>query len=292
VSRAARAPCRPSAAAPRPGAPASSESEQLPPDGFVDAMLEEAWLEATAAAPATQELRQDAALAEGLARRLQTTLRPYGMTVERKESVAVEKRIVCRRDIVLVRHDSLEHHPILMVEIGTSNAEWWSKMDLALSYLPVLRDGNGELAHPVLFALLTVESNTMEDAAAAAAAAAASVAASGVASVAAPAAYAAPAGAADDAAASFKAGRIATFLATSPHAKPTGGEHFRIMLLSRAETADLSALSAELGRAVCAACLVPSWVAASLRPPGDDDNRHESLGPDCLKVGNKVRNEM
>lgn len=61
------------------------------------------------------------------------------------------------------------------------------------------------------------------------------------------------------------------------------------MLLSRAETADLGAMSAELGRVVSAACLLPSWVEASLRPSVDDKYRHEPLRPDVHKVDNKVR---
>lgn len=164
------------------------------------AVLGEAWLEATDAADNKQE-SQEAVVADGLERRLRDVLRPYRMTEERKELVAVEKRIVFVAEISFwseKRRSSTIRFSWSRSGFATPTGGT-STMDLVLDYLSALRDRNGEFAYPVLLALLTVGSNkgkeNDEDAAG---------------------------NAASDA--SFKAARIATFLATSPHARPTGAE--------------------------------------------------------------------
>lgn len=139
---------------------------------------------------------------------------------------------------------------MLAIEVGLSNSGGWQTMDQILKYLVGLRDHDEKFTHPVLLCVLTIET---------------------------------------DRGCVFTGARIGTVLATCTNSSPAQTKDFRLALLCRVETADLNALSAELARVVRAACILPSWVAASRQAPADESSRHEYLGPNCRRVGGKVR---
>jgi hypothetical protein len=193
---------------------------------------------------------QETDLTDNLSKKMDEALQPYQMTVVHNKALENTKS---RPDIV-VRHASSSGHPVLGIEVGLSNAGWWKKVDQCLMYLVGLRNNEHEFKHPVLLTVLTIESRRRKKKSV------------------------------------FSWARIGTFLATSTKTTPSVVPDFRISLLHRAETMRLRTLSAELGKLMRAACLLPAWASApslgdGLRPRP----RHEYLGPNCRRVGSVVR---
>jgi hypothetical protein len=183
-----------------------------------------------------------------LSQEMTEALRPYQLTVEHNKQL---ENTTYRPDIVA--RQATTRHPVLVIEVALSNAEWWQKVDQCLMYLIWLRDSRRELKHPVLLTVLTIESATRNNKSV------------------------------------FSKARIGTFLATSTKSAPSVVRDFRLALLHRAETTSATILSVQLGQLMRAACLLPAW--ASAPSPTDDQGRprHEYLGPNCRRVGSKVR---
>lgn len=182
-----------------------------------------------------------------LSREMAEALRPYQMTVEHDRPLRGTKY---RPDIVVREASTL--HPVLVIEVGLSNAGWWQKVDQGLMYLPFLRGSTRELKHPVVLAVLTIESVMRNNRSV------------------------------------FSEARIGTFLATSTKPAPAVVHDFRLALLHRAETTSAAFLSLQLGQLMRAACLLPAWASAP-SPMEGGRPRHEYLGPNCRRVGAKVR---
>jgi hypothetical protein len=181
-----------------------------------------------------------------LSEKMIKALQPHQMTVEHDKSLP---NTSCRPDIVV--RQSSTGHPVLVIEVGLSNAGWWQKMDQCLMYLPWLRDSENQLKHPVLLSVLTIESRMRKKKSV------------------------------------FSFARIGTFLATSTKTAPPVVPDFRLALLHRAEATSSRALSEELGKLMRAACLLPAWASAP-SPTEGHRPRDEYLGPNCRRVGSKV----
>jgi hypothetical protein len=181
---------------------------------------------------------------------MREALRPYGMSAEHSPGVPIAKGKEGRPDI-MVRHNATGH-PALMIEAYLHNESWWQKMDQSLLYLVGLKNADNHFTHPVLLTVITVDTEKKEGRNL------------------------------------FHSARIGTFLVTCNKPVPTDKGDFRLALLRRRETTDLDVMSAELGRVMRAASLVPHWAAALARQPNDELHRHEYLGPNCRRVGNKV----
>jgi hypothetical protein len=76
----------------------------------------------------------------------------------------------------------------------------------------------------------------------------------------------------------FQSGRLGVFLVT-PRAKE---KDFRLCLLSRTESGDLTGLSRAFGKVLRAACRLATLDA-------DPTADYEYLGPSCCRVGKQVR---
>jgi hypothetical protein len=185
--------------------------------------------------------------AAGLSEKMKEALQPYQMSVDHDKSLPNTSY----RPGIVVRQASTGH-PLLLIEVGLSNAGWWQKMNQCTMYLPWLRDFENELKHPVLLSVLTIESGMRKRKPV------------------------------------FSLARIGMFLATSTKTAPSVVPDFRLALLHRAEATGSRALSEELGKLMRAACLLPAWASAP-SPTEGHRQRHEYLGPNCRRVGSKVR---
>jgi hypothetical protein len=183
-----------------------------------------------------------------LSQEMAEVLRPYELTVEHNKQLA---NTTYRPDIVV--RTASTRHPVLAIEVGLSNADWWQKVDQCLMYSIWLRDSQRELKHPVLLTVLTIESVMKKNQSV------------------------------------FSKARIGTFLATSTKSTPSVVHDFRLALLHRAETTSATILSVQLGQLMRAACLLPAWASApSPTPLHGGRPRHEYLGPNCRRVGSNV----
>lgn len=84
----------------------------------------------------------------------------HNLTVEHDAEVDLGDGTWGKPD-VMVRNASTRH-PVLVIEVGTSNDFWWKKVDKCLKYAVGLYDDQGKFTHPVLVTVLTVECETKE----------------------------------------------------------------------------------------------------------------------------------
>jgi hypothetical protein len=251
-----------------PPAPPQQQQQQQPPPpqmqmqpqpqpqpprwGDFDALLQEVCIDWLLRAGVAGQVPYEPTLTGKLSKRMHRALAPHGMTSKHNGSVLTQDETVKGKPDILVR-EAANRHPVLTIEVGLSNSGWWQKIDQSLKYLVGLRDQDEKFTQPVLLCVLTIET---------------------------------------DRGCVFTGARIGTFLATCTTSSPTQTKDFRLAMLRRVETADLTLLSAELAKVVRAACLLPSWVAATRQAPADENSRHEYLGPNCRRVGNKARLKM
>ena len=129
---------------------------------------------------------------------------------------------------VLVRrvaHDkSSSTAPVLLIEVGLQNEDWWKKVDQGITYVQALTKVDGEkrdrahFTEPMLFTVITIETKNRE----------------------------------------LMSARLGVFLCTQR--KPESpSDDFRVALLWRTETKDLQELSKAFGRMLRATCLLPKW---------------------------------
>jgi hypothetical protein len=233
-----------------PPPPQQPRQPQPPRWGDFDTLLQEAFVDWLLRAGVQGRVPYEPALTGKLSERMNRALAPHGMTSDHNSSVRTEVETVTGRPDILVREAAANRHPLLAIEVGLSNSDWWQKMDQILKYLVGLRDNDDKFTQPILLCVLTIET---------------------------------------DRGCVFAGARIGTFLATCTKTSPAQTKDFRLAMLRRAETTDLALLSTELAKVVRAACLLPSWVAATRQVPADENFRQEYLGPNCRRVGNKVR---
>lgn len=129
--------------------------------------------------------------------------------------------------------------PVLVVEVGLLNADWWKKLDQGLMYAP----GVQNFTKPYLFVVLTVDVIKGDPL-------------------------------------KIEGGRMGVFLITPRDDFDDENAHyllrFRMSLLCRVETKDLTELSHNFGRVIRAAYLLPGWNAT--------DSSYHYLGPSCCRV--------
>ena len=129
---------------------------------------------------------------------------------------------------VLVRrvaHDkSSSTAPVLLIEVGLQNEDWWKKVDQGITYVQALTKVDDEkrdtarFTEPMLFTVVTIAKTNRESMSA----------------------------------------RLGVFLCTQR--KPESpSDDFRVALLWRTETKDLQELSKAFGRMLRATCLLPKW---------------------------------
>jgi hypothetical protein len=220
------------------------------PDDSCDDVLKvsvEQWL---SAANAVGAIPLEERLTGPLSTRMRETLREHGMTVSHDAKLEGTGG----SPDILVRGRAGRHHrhPVLMIEVGLHNAEWWRKVDRILKYIVGPKGQDGTFAHPVLTTVLTVELDKERGRSV------------------------------------FMNARIGTFLVTCATSRPSNARDVRAALLRRVETNDLHVLSKEMGRVIRAACFLPDWVDSSRQFPIDENHRQEYLAPHCRRVGSKV----
>jgi hypothetical protein len=158
---------------------------------------------------------------------------------------------------VLVRrvaHDkSSSTAPVLLIEVGLQNEDWWKKVDQGIMYLQALTkvDGNDDekedkarFTKPMLFTVVTIDKKNRE----------------------------------------LMSARLGVFLCTQRNPE-SPSDDFRVALLWRTETKDLQELSKAFGRMLRATCLLPKW-KDTVR------ENYEYLGPNCCRIGDKVRRSV
>jgi hypothetical protein len=158
---------------------------------------------------------------------------------------------------VLVRrvaHDrSSSTAPVLLIEVGLQNENWWKKVDQGITYVQALtkvdddddeKENKTHFTEPMLFTVVTIEKKNRE----------------------------------------MMSARLGVFLCTRRNPKnPT--DDFRVALLWRTETRDLQDLSKAFGRMLRATCLLPKWKDIAFE-------NYEYLGPNCCRIGDKVRRSV
>jgi hypothetical protein len=137
----------------------------------------------------------------------------------------------------------------LLVEVGIHNEAWWKKFDQGMMYVT----GMDHFVEPMLFAVVTLQANDA------------------------------------DGATRLDTTRVGVFLLTPTGRRSEKGEaECRISLLWNKETPDMRVLSDAFGRMLYASTtLLPPWIEASDRMKEREE--HVYLGPNCCKVGDKVR---
>jgi hypothetical protein len=142
-----------------------------------------------------------------------------------------------------------EGSPVLMIEAGLLNDDWWKKVDQGLMYVP----GLAHFTKPFMFVVLTIDANK------------------------------------DDPDNAFHGGRMGAFLITPRTSGPNRFAKFRMSLLWRDATTDLSLFSEQFGRILRATCLLSKWNNAAPPPPPPSMSYHY-LGPSCCRISaSKVR---
>jgi hypothetical protein len=158
---------------------------------------------------------------------------------------------------VLVRrvaHDkSNSTAPVLLIEVGLHNEDWWKKVDQGITYVQALtkvdddddeKEDKARFTEPMLFTIFTIEKKNRE----------------------------------------LMSARLGVFLCT--RRKPTSpSDDFRVALLWRTDTKDLHEMSKAFGRMMRATCLLPKWKDTACE-------NYEYLGPNCCRVGDKVRRSV
>jgi hypothetical protein len=158
---------------------------------------------------------------------------------------------------VLVRrvaHDkSSSTAPVLLIEVGLQNEDWWKKVDQGITYVQALtkvddgdddddeKEDKARFTEPMLFTVVTIDKKNRE----------------------------------------LTSARLGVFLCTQRNPESPSG-NFRVALLWRTETKDLQELSKAFGRMLRATCLLPKW-------KDTDCKNYEYLGPNCCRIGDKVR---
>jgi hypothetical protein len=274
--------------------------EPSPPrcDDFLKESVEE-WI---GAARAVGGVPMERGLTSLLSTRMREALQEDGMTVAHDEKLVAAGGggfgFGGYPDILVRQHEILEgdHHrqtyPVLLVEVGLRNGEWWKKVDQALMYAAaggLLPGFDADM--PILVTALTLEiaevrkPNTKSKPQKKKRRTSSTTKSTTIGS------KQPPSGA-------FQRGRIGTFLvttATNASKRSTCADDLRVILLRRVETASVSVLSAEMGKVISAAQLLPAWARLSRQQTtttGGQHERHqqqESFGPHSRRVGTKVR---
>lgn len=178
----------------------------------------------------TNTLRVDEmALTKALADQMQYALRHNddGANLKVRSEFHVQMTNPDRTGTVDVLVQDREESPVLLVEVGLRNEDWWKKLDQGLMCVPALK----EFHKPFLFVVLTMDVKR------------------------------------DDDPDNIQGGRMGAYLITprsqGDNANPRRHlAKFRMTLLWRDETRDLNQFSKHFGRILRAACLLPTWNVA------------------------------
>jgi hypothetical protein len=297
---------------PPPNATVTAELHEPTPPPYEDFLKEsvEEWVDA---ARAVGGVPMERGLTSLLSSKMREALEKDGMTVAHDEKLHAAAAsgggfgFGGYPDILVRKHEILEGqtYPVLLVEVGLRNGEWWKKVDQALMYAAGLfrrppndaaATNNNNVVLPILVTALTLEigeprkpnkgskphKNKQRRKTTTTTTTTFTSKCTTIGS------KKPPSGA-------FQRGRIGTFLVTAAPAhaskRSTCVDDLRVMLLRRVETADVSVLSAEMGKVIRAAQLLPAWAAWS-RPhattPGGQQ-QEQSFGPHSRRVGTNVR---
>lgn len=202
-------------------------------------------------------------ITKGLVSQMRSIVTKLGLEVKHEPRILnarVETPPYGKPDIVLVRSDcNSGTDTVMLLEVGLNNVHWWSKVHQGVMYLGDMLNCEQKkgirFSGPALFAVLTIEPTESKE---------------------------------------FNSGRLGVFLVTPKTTPSAEGDvkDFRVCLLSRFETSQETIgastpaerqveLSRVFGRLLRASCKLPALDAASID--------FEYLGPNCSRIGDKVR---
>jgi hypothetical protein len=164
-----------------------------------------------------------------------------------------------RIDILVHRNN--DSTPVLLIEAGLDNADWWSKAQQGTIYIPGVINAS---ADPMLLAVLTLKAPRQKI----------------------------------WRSRRFESSRIGVFLVTPKKEEDTIDGHFRIALLWRSSPENVATLSADFGKILSASYLLTRWIDDEKSNSLDDDQKSRTvsgrtkymyLGPNCCRIENEVR---